>query len=138
VRETWIRSKYEKKLFLGAGAGAGAGAGQRDDEAGVFMMPEAVREGFMWKESGGAEGKFQRRWFALLGNRVSYYKDPGDAEAVKWFEINGCTVTVPDAVEAARKFTFDINTPDRTYQVYTESEREMFEYVVFSASKSAF
>jgi hypothetical protein len=69
VREAWIRAKYEKKLFIDSG--------HPDDDPSISHMPEAGREGFMWKESGGSEGKFQKRWFILFGNRLSYYKEAG-------------------------------------------------------------
>ena len=69
MREAWIRAKYEKKIF--------EAGDEKGDDIGCSEMPEPSREGFMWKESGAAEGKFQKRWFILYGNRLSYYKDAG-------------------------------------------------------------
>ena len=69
MREAWIRAKYEKKMF--------EAGDEKGDDIGCSVMPEPSREGYMWKESGAAEGKFQKRWFILYGNRLSYYKDSG-------------------------------------------------------------
>eukprot|EP00823_Brevimastigomonas_motovehiculus_P004093 TRINITY_DN2615_c0_g1_i1.p1 TRINITY_DN2615_c0_g1~~TRINITY_DN2615_c0_g1_i1.p1 ORF type:complete len:675 (-),score=214.80 TRINITY_DN2615_c0_g1_i1:418-2442(-) len=119
VRENWIKAKYVKKEFC---------PDAKVDPAAV-AMPEAPKEGYLLKAN--MKKVWQKRYFILLGNALSYYKSPDSCAPQGTIPLKQIiSVTVPDKADAEHKYTFIITTSQgRSYPVACVKDDELYSWV---------
>ncbi|XP_019728607.1 arf-GAP with dual PH domain-containing protein 1-like isoform X1 [Hippocampus comes] len=95
-----------------------------------------VKEGFMEKTGPKRTEAFKKRWFSMDERRLMYFKDPLDAyargEVFIGSKDDGYSVLpgLPSGVQSSRwQFGITVATPDRTFLLVCESERERTDWV---------
>jgi hypothetical protein len=116
LKEQFIRSKYERKEYMG------------ESKTEPFSLTY-VKEGFLTKK-GSVVKNWKRRWFVLYGTILSYYKkqkDPFPAGVILLKEATSIDC-LSDPIDN-KAYCFVIHTPNRDFFITAESGKEMFDWV---------
>jgi len=119
VRENWIRAKYVDKEFL-----------KTEDKESPFSlkMPERIKQGWLEKQNLG--GKWQKRFFILMGRFLFYFKAVSDCQSKGKIDVMTVTITVPETSQVKeKKFEFHIEAGDRKYPVVAPTLEDMFSWI---------
>jgi len=118
VRENWIRAKYVKKEFIKCE--------DKDKNPCLFTMPEHALRGHLEKRN--RKGKWQKRYFILLGPFLYYFKTSSDMNCVGKIDVTQVSkVSVPETGE--KRFQFSLETEKREYPLASNSSDEMFSWI---------
>jgi hypothetical protein len=118
VRENWIRAKYVKKQFIKTE--------NKDQNPCLVTMPERALLGFLEKRN--VAGKWQKRYFILMGSFLYYFKSPSDMMCAGKVDIVAISkVVVPETGE--KRFQFSLETKNREYPLAAASFDEMFSWI---------
>jgi len=118
VRENWIRAKYVQKEFLKCE--------DKDKNPCLVSMPERAFTGYLEKRN--KKGKWQTRYFILLGPFLYYFKSASEMNCAGKIELTQVSkVSVPETGE--KRFQFSLETEKREYPMASASTDEMFSWI---------
>jgi len=118
VRENWIRAKYVKKEFIKCE--------DKDRNPCLVSMPEHAVVGYLEKRN--KKGKWQKRYFILLGSFLYYFKSSTELNCCGKIEIAQVSkVSVPETGE--KRFQFSLETEKREYPLASATSDEMFSWI---------
>jgi len=98
----------------------------KDTNPCLITMPERAIKGNLEKRN--MKGKWQKRYFILLGPFLYYFKSPSDMNWAGKIEIPQVSkVSVPETGE--KRFQFSLETEKREYPLASDSSDEMFTWI---------
>eukprot|EP00013_Stygamoeba_regulata_P023768 CAMPEP_0177647334 /NCGR_PEP_ID=MMETSP0447-20121125/10243_1 /TAXON_ID=0 /ORGANISM="Stygamoeba regulata, Strain BSH-02190019" /LENGTH=1221 /DNA_ID=CAMNT_0019149909 /DNA_START=85 /DNA_END=3750 /DNA_ORIENTATION=- len=92
------------------------------------ISTKPLKTGYLTKR-GGSYGKWQRRFFVLKSNFLSYFKDPKDAKPAGLIDLENARVYRTNSKKKADIHAFEVVTPNRTYYIRAEAAVETEEWI---------
>jgi len=93
----------------------------------VVSLSPADKEGFLTKQ-GGSIKTWKRRWFALKGKKLVYFKTRNDMEATGVIELEPDSF-VKDEKDKKRRFMFSVGTSRRVFFIVADNEKDMLSWI---------
>lgn len=104
---------------LGGGGGGGVAAG--------YDLSNPDFSGYLTKRSAWLQ-KWRKRYFVLKGNKLFFMKSPTD-EPHGSIDLKECLTVKSAEDKINKKYCFEVATPEATYYMYAESEKEKDEWI---------
>eukprot|EP00735_Rhodelphis_limneticus_P014986 TRINITY_DN9112_c0_g1::TRINITY_DN9112_c0_g1_i1::g.18218::m.18218 TRINITY_DN9112_c0_g1::TRINITY_DN9112_c0_g1_i1::g.18218 ORF type:complete len:180 (+),score=11.67,sp/Q9ST43/PH1_ARATH/41.23/3e-26,PH/PF00169.24/4.8e-23,PH_11/PF15413.1/5.1e-08,PH_3/PF14593.1/1.3e-08,PH_9/PF15410.1/0.00014,PH_8/PF15409.1/0.0023,PH_6/PF15406.1/0.015,PH_6/PF15406.1/1.9e+03 TRINITY_DN9112_c0_g1_i1:30-542(+) len=92
------------------------------------LTGKKLKEGWLTKQ-GGIIRNWKERWFILTDSQLVYFKDKDAIQPQALINLKQCT-SIKGAEELLQKdYSFQLQTPDRTYFFLASSEQDKTEWI---------